>query len=69
MTGVQTCALPISISFNEIVVSAVIGAGAAADTGGVSGRKIGYTLVAWLGSLMAAGVLGYVVYTAGTVVV
>ena len=61
--------LGVPISFNEIVVSAVIGAGAAADTGGVSGRKIGYTLVAWLGSLMAAGVLGYVVYTAGTVVV
>jgi PiT family inorganic phosphate transporter len=60
--------LGVPISFNEIIVSAVIGAGAAAGTGGVSARKMGYTVLAWIGSLLGAGVLGYVVY-AGAVTV
>ncbi|MES3516377.1 MAG: inorganic phosphate transporter [Natronomonas sp.] len=55
--------LGVPISFNEIIVSAVIGAGAAAGTGGVSGSKMGYTALAWVGSLLGAGVLSYVGYT------
>ena len=55
--------LGVPISFNEIIVSAVIGAGAAAGTGGVSGRKIGYTVLAWVGSLLTAGVSSFGLYT------
>jgi PiT family inorganic phosphate transporter len=61
--------LGVPISFNEIIVSAVIGAGAAADTGGVSARKMGYTVLAWIGSLLGAGILGYTVYTGITMIV
>ena len=55
--------LGVPISFNEIIVSAVIGAGAAAGTGGVSGSKMGYTVLAWIGSLLSAGVLSFGLYT------
>jgi PiT family inorganic phosphate transporter len=55
--------LGVPISFNEIIVSAVIGAGAAAGTGGVSGGKMGYTVLAWIGSLLSASVLSFVLYT------
>ena len=58
--------LGVPISFNEIIVSAVVGAGASAGTGGVSAGKMGYTALAWIGSLVGAGVLGYGVYTAIT---
>ncbi len=56
--------LGVPISFNEIIVSAVIGAGAAASPGGVSGSKMGYTVLAWVGSLLGAGVLSFGLYTA-----
>ncbi len=51
----------IPVSFNQIIVSAVVGAGAAASAGGagVSRRKIGFTLLAWIGSLALALALGY----------
>ena len=55
--------LGVPISFNEIIVSAVIGAGAAAGSGGVSGGKMGYTILAWIGSLLGAGVLSFGLYT------
>ena len=58
--------LGVPISFNEIIVSAVVGAGASAGAGGVSAGKMGYTALAWIGSLVGAGVLGYGVYTAIT---
>ncbi len=60
--------LGVPISFNEIIVSAVIGAGAAAGTGGVSRRKMGYTVLAWVGSLLGAGVLSFVLYSTFAVV-
>ncbi|MFO7925741.1 MAG: anion permease [Halobacteriota archaeon] len=56
--------LGVPISFNEIIVSAVIGAGAAAGSGGISRGKIGYTVLAWVGSLVGAGVLSFGLYTA-----
>ncbi|WP_254762457.1 inorganic phosphate transporter [Natrinema marinum] len=56
----------IPVSFNEIIVSAIIGSGyaAAGAGGGVSARKMGFTVLAWIGSLTGAIVVGYVGYTA-----
>ena len=59
--------LGVPISFNEIIVSAVIGAGASAGTGGISAGKMGYTVLAWVGSLVGAGALGFAVSTAVSV--
>lgn len=53
----------IPVSFNEIIVSAVVGSGFAAGESGVSGGKMGYTVLAWVGSLALALVLGYGVIT------
>jgi PiT family inorganic phosphate transporter len=56
--------LGVPVSFNEIVVSAIIGSGAA--VGGleaISFRKIGVTIGAWFGSFVLAFVLAFVVAT------
>jgi len=47
-------AFGIPVSFNEIVVSAIIGSGYAAGGSGVSRRKMLYTVLAWIGSLVLA---------------
>jgi PiT family inorganic phosphate transporter len=52
----------IPVSFNEIMVSAVVGSGYAAGNAGVSREKILYTVGAWVGSLALAGAAGYVVF-------
>jgi PiT family inorganic phosphate transporter len=57
-------AFGIPVSFNEIVVSAIIGSGYAAGGGGVSRRKMLYTVLAWIGSLLLALGLGYGLFTA-----
>jgi len=45
----------IPVSFNEIIVSAIVGSGFAASTGGgVSRRKMVFTVLAWIGSLAIA---------------
>lgn len=50
----------IPVSFNQIVVSAVAGSGAAAGVGaGISRRKIGYTFGAWAASFVGALAVGY----------
>jgi PiT family inorganic phosphate transporter len=52
--------LGVPVSFNEIVVSAIIGSGAA--VGGreaVDARKIGMTVGAWAGSFVLSFVLAY----------
>jgi PiT family inorganic phosphate transporter len=51
----------IPVSFNEIIVSAIIGSGYAASGGGgeVSGAKMGYTVLAWVASLVGAFALSY----------
>ncbi|MEF8775066.1 MAG: inorganic phosphate transporter [Haloarculaceae archaeon] len=53
----------VPVSFNEIIVSAIIGSGYAAsaeDGGGeVSGGKMGYTVLAWIGSLVGAFAISY----------
>jgi PiT family inorganic phosphate transporter len=54
--------LGVPVSFNEIIVSAIIGSGYAAGGAGVSGRKMGYTVVAWIASLLLSGGVSYGVF-------
>ncbi|MFC7229468.1 anion permease [Salinirubellus salinus] len=54
----------VPVSFNEIIVSAIVGSGYAAGGAGVSGRKMGYTVLAWLGSLILAGTVSYGLFLA-----
>jgi len=42
------------VSFNEIIVSAIVGSGYAAGGAGVSREKMGKTVLAWIGSLALA---------------
>ena len=50
----------IPISFNEIIVSAIIGSGlAVSGSGGVSSAKLLRTVGAWVGSFVLAFVVGY----------
>ena len=57
-------AFGIPVSFNEIIVSAIVGAGYAAGDAGVSRSKMGYTVFAWIASLVGSLALGFGVYTA-----
>ncbi|MFC7234883.1 inorganic phosphate transporter [Halosegnis marinus] len=54
----------VPVSFNEIIVSAIIGSGYAAGGAGVSGRKMLYTVLAWIGSLVLAFGVSYGGYLA-----
>ncbi|QCJ46997.1 MULTISPECIES: inorganic phosphate transporter [Haloprofundus] len=56
-------AFGIPVSFNEIIVSAIIGSGYAAGGSGVSRQKMLYTVLAWVGSLALALALGYGIFT------
>jgi PiT family inorganic phosphate transporter len=56
----------IPVSFNEIIVSAIVGSGYASGSAGVSRGKMLYTVLAWAGSLVLAFGLGYGVFTAVT---
>lgn len=60
----------IPVSFNQIIVSAIIGSGFAArdGTGEISASKIGYTVFAWVASLAGALALGYGLFTLTTLV-
>ncbi|WP_128904135.1 inorganic phosphate transporter [Halorubrum amylolyticum] len=62
-------AFGIPVSFNEIIVSAIVGAGYAAGDAGVSRAKMGYTVFAWIASLVGSLGLGFGVYTAAQFVV
>ena len=57
-------AFGIPVSFNEIIVSAIVGSGLAAGDAGVSRRKMGYTVLAWIGSLVLSFGLSFGIYTA-----
>jgi phosphate/sulfate permease len=57
-------ALGIPISFNNIIISGVIGGGLAAGSAGVSRRKIGVTVTFWILTLATSVIIGYGVYTA-----
>ena len=55
----------IPVSFNEIIVSAIIGSGYAASTGGgVSSRKMLFTVLAWVASLALALGISYGAFVA-----
>jgi PiT family inorganic phosphate transporter len=54
----------IPVSFNEIIVSAIVGSGYAAGGSAVSREKMGYTVLGWVGSLVLAFVLGYGTFVA-----
>lgn len=60
--------LGVPMSFNEIFVSAIIGSGYAAGRKSVSTAKMAYTVLAWVGSLVAAFVISYAAFTAITIV-
>jgi phosphate/sulfate permease len=62
-------ALGIPISFNNIIISGVIGGGLAAGSAGVSRRKIGVTLAFWVVTLVSSVAIGFGLYraVAGTV--
>ncbi len=51
--------LGVPVSFNEIIVSAIVGSGYAAGGAGVSRRKMVYTVLAWAGSFVLALLIGY----------
>jgi len=57
-------ALGIPISFNNIIISGVIGGGLAGGSAGVSRRKIGVTVTFWLLTLVTSVAVGFVVYRA-----
>jgi len=56
----------IPVSFNEIIVSSIIGSGYAASGagGGVSASKMGYTVLAWTLSLAGSILVAFTGYTA-----
>ena len=56
-------AFGVPVSFNEIIVSAIVGAGYAAGDAGVSRSKMGYTVLAWVASLVGALGLGFGVHS------
>jgi PiT family inorganic phosphate transporter len=58
----------IPVSFNEIIVSAIVGSGYAAGSAGVSRRKMVFTVLAWIGSLVLAFGLSYGAYTLVTMI-
>jgi phosphate/sulfate permease len=55
-------ALGIPISFNNIIISGVIGGGLAGGSAGVSRRKIGVTLLFWVVTLAASVAVGFGLY-------
>jgi len=54
----------IPVSFNEIIVSAIVGSGYAAGGGAVSREKMAYTVLAWVGSLVLSIVLSFGAFVA-----
>jgi PiT family inorganic phosphate transporter len=54
--------LGIPISFNNIIISGVIGGGLAAGTAGVSRRKIGVTISFWFITLVTSVAIGFGLY-------
>ena len=56
--------LGIPISFNNIIISGVIGGGLAGGSAGVSRRKIGVTLAFWVITLVSSILVGFGLYRA-----
>lgn len=60
----------VPVSFNQIIVSGIVGSGyaAAGESGEVSGGKLGYTVLAWVASLVGAFVISYGAFTLVTII-
>jgi PiT family inorganic phosphate transporter len=54
----------IPVSFNEIIVSAIVGSGYAAGNSAISRGKMGKTVLAWVGSLALALAVSYSAFSA-----
>jgi len=52
-------AFGIPVSFNEVIVSAIVGSGYAAGGAGVSRKKMLFTVLAWIGSLALSLAVSY----------
>ena len=63
MIAQTAVAFGIPVSFNEIIVSAIVGSGYAAGNAGVSRRKMGYTVLAWIASLAGSFLIAYGLYS------
>lgn len=50
------------VSFNQIIISTVIGSGLIEGGAGVSSRKIGYTVGIWVSSTVGTAIVGYALY-------
>lgn len=62
VTAQAAITLGVPVSFNHIIISSVIGSGLVVGSGGVSARKIGVTVAAWLATLVGAVVVGFGLY-------
>lgn len=51
--------LGIPVSFNESIISSVIGSGLVTGSGGVSKRKMLFTVIAWVGALVSSTFITY----------
>ena len=58
--------LGVPVSFNEIIVSAIVGSGLAVAGGGVSRAKLRNTVLAWVGSFVLAFAVGFAVLALAT---
>ncbi|GGN16798.1 inorganic phosphate transporter [Halarchaeum nitratireducens] len=57
--------LGIPISFNKVMIASIVGSGLATRSSGGSGvspRKVGVTIVSWVGSMVGAGIISYGLY-------
>lgn len=55
------------ISFNKVMISSIVGAGlvgGSSESGGVSAKKTGYTVGAWIGSMVGGAAISFALYHA-----
>lgn len=60
-------ALGYPISFNKVMISSIVGSGlvgGSSKSGGVSATKTGYTVGAWIASMVGGGVISFALYHA-----
>jgi len=69
ITAQAAIAMGVPVSFNHIIISSVIGSGLVVGSAGVSARKIGVTVAAWLATLVGAVGVGFLLYRAVALVV
>ena len=62
ITAQAAITLGVPVSFNHIIISSVIGSGLVVGSAGVSLRKIGVTVAAWLATLVGAAGVGFLLY-------